>query len=76
MSLLRCISIFVRMCVTEAESMATAASRSPQYVRGGLHALYDLLLILYRHTRRRACRVVFLAHSGGLQGSAAGDLSV
>merc|ERR1712086_174246 len=29
------------VCVTEAESMATAASRSPQYVRGGLHALYD-----------------------------------
>ena len=41
MRLLRCTSIFVRMRVTEAESMATAASRSPQYVRGGLHALYN-----------------------------------
>ena len=33
------------MCVAEAESMATAFSRSPLYVRGGhLHALEKLFV--------------------------------
>ena len=29
------LSIFIRMCVTEAESVATALSLSPLYLRGG-----------------------------------------
>ena len=39
----------VRVCVAEAESMATALSRSPLYVRGGhLHAFEKLFaLTLY-----------------------------
>ena len=53
------LSIFIRMCVTEAESMATALSRSPLYVRGGhLHTnqcstftgillVFGVLLILF-----------------------------
>ena len=47
-------SIFVCVCLAEAESMATALSRSPLYVRGGhLHALEEAVRCsLYTSTGR------------------------
>ena len=64
------LSIFVRVCVTEAESMATAAalSRSPLYVRGGhLHA-FEKLFVAHSTSTRSYNLSCSLAHSGGLIG--------
>ena len=50
------VVLLVRVCVAEAESMATALSRSPLYVRGGhLHAFEKLFVgrcSLYTSTGR------------------------
>ena len=60
----RVLFIFVRVCVTEAESMATALSRSPLYVRGGhLHVLEEAVRCsLYTSTGRYGLSAV-LWHS-------------
>ena len=55
------LSIFIRVCVTEAESMATALSRSPLYVRGGrLHAFGKLLVAHSTHRQEdMTCAVLW-----------------
>ena len=68
------LHLLVRVCVAEAESMATDLSRSPLYVRGGrLHAfekLFALTLYIDRKIWPERC---FLAQrSGGLRGRFAG----
>ena len=62
------LSIFIRVCVTEAESMATALSRSPLYVRGGHLQAFEKLFVAHSTSTRSYDLSCFLAHSGGLTG--------
>eukprot|EP00964_Phaeocystis_antarctica_P147046 scaffold113524_cov47-Phaeocystis_antarctica.AAC.2 len=63
------LSIFICACVTEAESMATALSRSPLYVRGShLHA-FEKVFVAHSTSTRSYDLSCSLAHSsGGLTG--------
>ena len=62
------LSIFIRVCMTEAESMATALSRSPLYVRGGHLQAFEKLFVSHSTSTRSYGPSCSLAHSGGLTG--------
>ena len=58
--------LLVRVCVAEAESMATALSRSPLYARGGhLHAFEKLFVAHSIHRQEDMARALFFGTALG-----------
>ena len=60
------LHLLVRVCVAEAESMATDLSRSPLYVRGGhLHALEKLFVAHSIHRQEDMAWALFFGTALG-----------